>query len=161
MLQLLRLSWSAISTLPFSTDGASCWCKCNESLWSVLTGLHHGMTRVRNVVTGAPGQWLLPEQLSGCSPASAAAATATCFGCSGTHPASSSAQEGQFFARSMHFVISSLAGYISACHALQYALLPKMLALYHVSDQYVQHDIQMAGLGPFSCVVFAAVTEHR
>jgi len=122
MLQLLRLSWSAISTLPFSTDGASCWCKCNESLWSVLTGLHHGMTRVRNVVTGAPGQWLLPEQLSGCSPASAAAATATCFGCSGTHPASSSAQEGQFFARSMHFVISSLAGYISACHALQYAL---------------------------------------
>jgi len=54
------------------------------------------MTSVTYVLTGAPGQWVLPEQLSGCS--AAAAATATCFGCSGTHPASSSAQEGQLVA---------------------------------------------------------------
>ena len=108
MLQLLLL-WFAVSSLSLAVavlsvplDASATLC---ESVWYVLTGVRHG-TRVPHVVTGATGQWLLPEQLSGCSAASAtaaAAATAKCFGCSGTHPASSSAQEGQILLKACTF----------------------------------------------------------
>ena len=68
------------------------------------------------------------------------------------------------FAQSMHFFISSLAGYISACHALWYVPCQICCGIYRVPDQYLQHVIQKAGLSKTWTTQlrgFAAVTEHR